>query len=245
MHRRDLLTASGLLLAGTAAPFLVSAGAKGSGVIDAQLSESLQACTPEDALTRLLDGNRRFVRAWAAAAAAGTPRQRMDRMNAIWRNSCQIDPVALARGQKPFAAVLSCADARVDPNWVFASGSGELFQVRSAGNTAFDDAVASLEYAVSVLGTPLVLVLGHSSCGAVKAAMASDPLTPLLEQLVKPIRASLQPGWDLTQAIQANVRNTMATLTRRSALLQAAASRAQVTIRGALFDIGSGRVTLL
>jgi len=89
---------------------------------------------------------------------------------------------------------------------LFACGSGELFQVRSAGNTAFDEAIASLEYAVSVLGTSLVVVMGHSACGAVKAALASEPLTPLLEGLVKPIRANLRSGDNLTQAIEGNAR---------------------------------------
>jgi carbonic anhydrase len=68
--------------------------------------------------------------------------------------------------------VLCCADSRVSPEWVFASGSGELFEVRSAGNTAFNDGIASLEYAVAELAVPLILVMGHSGCGAVTAAMA-------------------------------------------------------------------------
>jgi carbonic anhydrase len=100
---------------------------------------------------------------------------------------------------------------------LFACGSGELFEVRSAGNTAFDEAIASLEYAVSVLGTPLILVMGHSGCGAVKAAMDTAPLTPLLEQLVAPIKASLQSGDDLSKAVQANARHSATELTRRYA----------------------------
>jgi carbonic anhydrase len=97
--------------------------------------------------------------------------------------------VALAQGQKPYAAILS-------------SGSGELFQVRNAGNTAFDAGIASLEFAVAVLGTPLIIVMGHSACGAVKAAMGREPRTPLLEGLVQPIRASLRSGDALTRAIE-------------------------------------------
>lgn len=180
MNRRDLLAASGLLLAGAAVPSLAGHHALAAGADDQQLLNSLQACTPADALSRLQEGNRRFAKAWVSASGTGTPRQRMQKLNAIWNDNCQIDPAALAQDQKPSAAILSCADSRVDPSWIFASGSGELFQVRIAGNTVFNDAIASMEYAVSVLGTPLLLVMGHSACGAVKAAMASNPLTPLL-----------------------------------------------------------------
>ena len=213
--------------------------------MDHQLLESLQVCTPKDALTRLKEGTARFAKAWTAASAAGTPEQRMHQLNPIWEQNCQIDPIALAKGQKPFAAILSCADSRVDPGWLFACGSGELFQVRSAGNTAFDEAIASLEYAVAVLGTPLVVTMGHSGCGAVKAAMASEPLTPLLEGLVKPIRASLRSGDNLTQVIEGNARYAATQLTARSAVLKDAVATGKLTIRSAYFDIGSGVVTLL
>jgi len=245
MNRRELLTTSGLLLAGVAVPSLAGRRAQAADPADPQLLKSLQACTPADSLTRLQEGNRRFAKAWVSASGSGTPRQRMDKLNAIWDNNCQIDPAALAQGQKPFAAVLSCADARVDPSWIFACGSGELFQLRSAGNTAFNDAVASLEYAVSVLGTSLVVVMGHSGCGAVEAAMGSNPLTPLLEDLVKPIRASLKPGADLEAAIKGNVRAAASSLTAKSAVLREAVDGGKLTVRGAYFDIGSGVVTLL
>jgi len=245
MNRRDLLTASGLLLAGVAAPSLAGRRALAAGAEDPHLLKSLQACTPADALTRLQEGNQRFAKAWVSASGSGTPRQRMEKLNAIWNDNCQIDPAALAQGQKPFAAILSCADARVDPSWIFASGSGELFQVRSAGNTAFNDAIASMEYAVSVLGTPLLLVMGHSACGAVKAAMASNPLTPLLEELVQPIRASMKPDAGLEATIKGNVRAAASTLVAKSAVLRGAVERGKLTIRGAYFDIGSGQVSWL
>ena len=213
--------------------------------MDHHLLESLQACTPKDSLTRLMEGNARFAKAWTAASGKANPAERMAILNDIWERNCQIDPVSLAQGQKPYAAILSCADSRVDPGWLFASGSGELFQVRSAGNTAFDDGIASLEYAVAVLGTPLVLVMGHSGCGAVKAAMGSDPLTPMLEGLVKPIRASLHSGDALNAAIQGNVRYAANQLTSRSTVLKEAVAAGKLSIRSAYFDIGSGKVTLL
>jgi len=245
LPRRQVLVGSALGIAGAALPMLRPKGSKASGVMDHQLLESLQVCTPKDALTRLKEGNARFAKAWTSASAAGTPEQRMHQLNTIWEQNCQIDPIALAKGQKPFAAILSCADSRVDPGWLFACGSGELFQVRSAGNTAFDEAIASLEYAVSVLGTSLVVVMGHSACGAVKAALASEPLTPLLEGLVKPIRANLRSGDNLTQAIEGNARYAAAQLTARSAVLKDTVAAGKLTIRSASFDIGSGVVTLL
>ena len=244
LSRRELLLGSALGVAGTVWPALTAPGARASGLTDAQLLESLQACTPKDALARLQEGNARFAKAWSAARG-GTAQQRMQQLSAIWQDNCQIDPQALAQGQKPFAAVLSCADARVDPGWLFACGSGALFQVRSAGNTAFNDAIASLEYAVSALGTALVVVLGHSGCGAVQAALDRAPLTPLLEGLVQPIRASLVSGDDLTQATQGNARYASAQLTARSAVLQQAVSAGTLSIRSAYFDIATGAVRWL
>ena len=245
MHRRDLLTRSGLLVAAAALPPLAGRQAQAAAPITPALSRGLQACTPADALGWLQAGNRRFAEAWQAASGSGTPRQRMDRLRQIWENNCQIDPVALEHGQKPYAAILSCADSRVDPSWVFATGAGELFQLRSAGNTAFNDAVASIEYAVSALGTSLVLVMGHSGCGAVKAAMGSKPLTPLLEELVLPIRASLTPGEGLESAIKGNVQAAAAAITAKSELLRNAVQQGRLSVRGCYFDIASGRVTLL
>jgi carbonic anhydrase len=245
ISRRRLLIGSAVGSAAALLPLIDNHSAQAAGPISHELLQRLQACTPADALTRLRQGNARFVKAWAAASEAATPQQRMGRLNDIWEQNCQIDPQALAQGQKPFAALLCCADSRVDPSWVFACGSGELFQVRSAGNTACDAAVASLEYAVSVLAVPLVLVMGHSGCGAVQAAMASAPLTPLLEQLMLPIRAGLQSRDDLSQAVQGNARHAASQLSVRSELLRDAVASGRLRIRSAWFDIGSGGVTLL
>lgn len=245
MNRRDLLIGSALTAAAAALPIGAGRSARAAGPMDQRLIRHLQVCTPKDGLARLMDGNTRFARAWAAASGETSPARRMAILNTIWDQDCHVDPLALAEGQKPFAAILSCADSRVDPAWLFACGSGDLFQVRNAGNTAFDDGIASLEYAVAVLGTPLVLVLGHSGCGAVKAAMASEPLTPLLELLVKPIRDSLRSGDPLSQAIEGNARHATGQLTSRSAVLKDAVGAGKLSIRSACFDIGNGKVTLL
>jgi carbonic anhydrase len=228
---------------GVSRPAQAAAGLK-TPAQDPPLQERLQACTPADPLRRLQEGNRLYAAAWSAAAAA-PPEQRMEPLCTLWRHTCQVAPQALAEGQRPFAAVLSCADSRVDPGWLFACAAGELYQVRNAGNTAFDEAIASLDYAVAVLGVPLVVVLGHSGCGAVQAAISEAPLTPLLESLVQPIRDQLRSHDDLTLAIEGNVRHTARQLTARSAVLKEAVAAGTLTIRSAYCDIGSGEVTLL
>ena len=232
-------------MGGTVLAGLPGAG-RSAGQPDAALLKELKACTPPDKpLEALMAGNRRFAKAWEAACQQPDEAKRAEILAQLWDDNCQVDPLALARGQTPWAALLTCADSRVAPEMTFANGSGELFKVMSAGNTAFDDGIASLEYAISVLGVGLVLVMGHSGCGAVKAAMGSAPLTPLLENLVKPIRASLVPGDDLTKAIQGNARFAAAQLTARSAVLKQAVEAHKLNIRSAYFDIGSGKVSLL
>ena len=245
MQRRELLAGSVVTLASAALSTMSPPSARASDLNDPQLLASLQVCSPEDGLARLMSGNARFASAWSSARGLSSPTQRMQVLSRIWSRECQIDPMALEQGQRPFAATLSCADSRVDPSWLFACGAGELFEVRCAGNTAFDDAVASLEYAVSALGIPLILVIGHRGCGAVQAAMDSAPLTPLLEELVRPIRACIKDAADLTEAVQANARNAAAQLPRRSQLLKDAASQGTLSIRSAYCDLASGAVTLL
>ena len=166
-------------------------------------------------------------------------------MAGLWQRDCFLSSDVLANGQAPWAAVLTCADSRVSPEWVFDAAPSDLFVVRSAGNTAFDDAVASMEFTVSALQTPLIMVMGHSACGAVKAARNDAPLTPLLEQLVTPIRASLTAGDDLEAAVKGNARFAAKQLTTRSQLLANAVTKGSLTIVASYFDIQSGQVILL
>ncbi|MBC1261256.1 carbonic anhydrase [Synechococcus sp. BSF8S] len=245
LSRREWLQRAGLAAGALALPALGPARAEATG-LSPELERSLTACSPhDDPLGSLLRRNARFSRAWQAAATAGSAQERTTLMNAIWQRSCQLDPSAMASGQRPWAALLSCADSRVSPEWIFVSGAGELFDVRCAGNTAFDDGVASLEYAVAELEVPLILVMGHSGCGAVTAALAEAPLTPLLEHLVTPIRAALQPGDDLSLAISHNASHSAQELSRRSPLLREAVGAGRLRIQPACFDIASGAVTLL
>ena len=246
--RRQLLegaTGLGLVALGMVSAAASAWAAGAAPANDEQLAQRLSACHPDgDPLQALLAGNRRFAARWQNRSEL-TPQQRMEHLAGVWSDACQPDPEALARGQKPWAAVLGCADSRVPPEWLFDLGPGQLFDVRSAGNTPFAAGVASLEYAVAELSVPLILVLGHSGCGAVTAAMGDGPLTPLLQELVDPIRACLRPGMNLQAAIQANARATARSLPQRSPLLAEAIGAGRLRIAAGCVDIGSGRVSLL
>ena len=263
LRRRNLLHAAGLLSGGLAMEALAPPSARAaeasrdsiastmaapgeSMTPEPPLQDRLRVCNPPgDPLKELLRRNRSFSQAWQAAERSVDPVERAQLMREVAPIHCQVRPDALARGQRPWACVLCCADSRVSPEWVFASGSGELFEVRSAGNTAFNEGIASLEYAVAELAVPLILVMGHSGCGAVTAAMATDPLTPLLEDLVTPIRASLRPGFDLTKAVKVNAAAAASQLRERSTLLATARAERRLKIQPAYFDIASGRVSLV
>jgi len=213
---------------------------------EAALLERLDVCSPhDDPLEALQAGNARFAAAWSRAGQEPDPQLRMAVLQALLGEHCQVDPKALAKGQHPWAAVLTCADSRIPVEWIFCAGAGELFGVRSAGNTAFNEGVASLEYAVELLQVPLILVMGHSGCGAVTAALGKDPLTPLLEDLVTPIRAALEPRDDLPRGIQHNAVYAAAQLAERSALLRQAVDDGRLKIQPSYFDIASGAVSLL
>jgi carbonic anhydrase len=212
----------------------------------AALAPPLDACRPVgDPLLALQQGNARFAAAWQLAATQHEPGQRMAVLQQVLGEHCQVDPMALAAAQHPWAAVLTCADSRIPLEWIFCVGAGELFGVRSAGNTAFDAGIASLEYAVEQLGVPLILVMGHSGCGAVSAALSDQPLSPLQEQLVEPIRACLQPGDDLSRAVRRNACSTAQRLTTGSDLLRQAQASGRVQIASGCFDLATGHMELL
>jgi carbonic anhydrase len=135
----------------------------------------MSAPTPAEAWQTLLEGNRRFV--------AGTPNH--PNQNVARRRD-------LAEGQHPTVAIFGCSDSRLAAEIIFDLGLGDAFVIRNAGQVASDSAIGSLEYAVGVLGVPLILVLGHDECGAVRAAIDSQAtdapsLTPKIEKLIGPI----------------------------------------------------------
>ena len=230
--------------------FLLGCGLTATGLLGSQPSAAaaavdLRSCHPADPLQALQQGNARFAAAWQASNAAVDADGRTRAMAALWRDNCVLPSSALETGQAPWASVLCCADSRVAPEWIFDAVPSDLFVIRSAGNTAFNEAIASLEYAVSILQTPLILVMGHSGCGAVTAARSTTPLTPLLDELLAPIRANGPAEQSLDAAIRTNARRSAEQLTERSALLAEAVEAEAVVIRSAYFDIGSGTVTMI
>jgi carbonic anhydrase len=158
---------------------------------------------------------------------------------------------ALAGGQAPYATILSCADSRVPPEIVFHAGLGDLFVVRAAGNVTDRAILASVEYAAEHLHTPLIVVMGHESCGAVKAASetpASKSLGPNLDYMLKAIRPSVaatrtRPEADrLRAAILENVEETLNSMVKESAILRDAGRAGHVTYVGAYYELSSGKV---
>ena len=198
-------------------------------------------CIPEDPLQALMAGNRRFAEAWLRADKDDRPVPRAANPDPRCFNS----PSALATGQHPWATVLTCSDSRVSPNWVFDTTPGDLFVIRNAGNSAFDAAVASVEYGVSVLKTPLLMVMGHSGCGAVTAAMEANPLTPSLDRLIQPIRDNINGSSNLEEAVKRNALATASTLIHRSAVLAEAKATAALKLVVGYFQLTSGVVTLI
>ena len=161
---------------------------------------------------------------------------------------------ALVGGQNPYAAVLSCADSRIAPEYAFDSGRGDLFVCRVAGNFANDDTIASMEYAVAVLGAPLILVLGHDSCGAVDATIKSlkDGKPPpghipsLVAAIAPAVKASSQQSGDaLDNAIRQNVIDNVAKLESATPILSAAVEQNKLKVVGGIYRLASGKVDLL
>lgn len=188
--------------------------------------------TPDEALAKLMEGNQRFV-----AQKRLSPHQDMVRLTEV------------APGQAPFAAILSCADSRVVPEIAFDQGLGDLFVVRVAGNIAITEDIASEEYAVGVLGAPLLMVLGHKRCGAVSAALDGGELPGVIESLAFAIQPAVQAsagesGDRLTNAVKANVRLQVQRL-KTSSVIAAAVAAGKLKVVGAYYDLDTGAVSLV
>jgi carbonic anhydrase len=193
--------------------------------------------SPDQALQTLLEGNQRFVVATQRAGEGAIERR-----------------LALTGGQNPFAIILGCADSRVPPEIVFDTGLGDLFVCRVAGNVETPEIMGSIEYGVQVLGAPLVMVLGHSGCGALDAALAvvtrgaefEGYLAGLVDQLLPAVASSMgQPGNPLDNAIRANVQLTVSRLLRRDPDLAMRVRDGRVRVVGGVYDLASGRVDLV
>src|SRR5262245_50416671 len=227
MHRRDLLR--GIAMA--AVPVLL----RGSGTEAASPSSVVPSA--DEMLRKLLEGNQRFVKGETTG-----PR----------RTPADFRP--LAAGQQPGAIIIGCADSRVPPELIFDQGVGDLFIVRVAGNVVSGALVkGSIEYGVAELGVPLVMVLGHSECGAIKAAIKHmddhDTLPGAIAELVNRLRPAVaktkgMPGDRLDNTIRANVTLSVATLRTLRPIMAPAVAGGRVKVVGAVYDLSTGGVAL-
>jgi carbonic anhydrase len=160
-----------------------------------------------------------------------------------------------AQGQHPLATVLTCSDSRVPAEILFDQGIGDLFVIRVAGNVAATDEIGSIEYAVDHLATPLVVVVGHSQCGAVTAIVDDTKLPPNIANLVAPIKPAVDKAREanheaakdvlLQAAITGNVWQAVEDMLRQSPIIREKVKDHQVKVVGALYDLDSGQVQWL
>lgn len=199
------------------------------------LTKSVQAgISPDKALAILKDGNMRFT--------SGKTLHR--------NHSKQVRQTAL--GQYPFASVLACIDSRSAPEVVFDLGVGDIFSARVAGNTINEDILGSLEYASKVAGSRLIVVLGHTNCGAIKGAcddVKMGNLTSLLEKFKPAIAASKAPGERssknhelVDEVTELNVKQVVENIRSRSPILKELEDQGKIKIVGALYDTSNGKV---
>lgn len=193
---------------------------------------------PDLALKKLIAGNARY--------AAGEPLQLGRASEARTKTGST---------QKPFAIILSCADSRVAPEVLFDQGIGDVFVVRVAGNTLTDYGLASIEYAVAVLGSPLIFVMGHSGCGAVDAAVktvnddASFPghIDQLVDKIEPPVEAlkAENANFTLEEAVNENVRYVMELVNQANPIVAEAIKDGKVKVAGGVYHLENGTVDLI
>jgi carbonic anhydrase len=201
-------------------------------ILPAAFADNKPGVPANEAIARLKAGNGRFV--LGRRLQANYPAER----------------ARLINGQQPYAIVLTCSDSRVPPELVFDESLGKLFVVRVAGNVTDPVALGSIEYAVVVEGARLLVVLGHESCGAVKATLKGDSQPPNIAAIVRKIQPAadrardrhLDPLATLKLAIEENVREQMNNALKDSDVLREMVEKKVLTIRGAVYQLGSGRV---
>ena len=181
-------------------------------------------------IERLKEGNKRFISDTAQRKLQDSTRREL-----------------LAAGQSPFAVILGCADSRVVPEIVFDTGLGELFTVRVAGNVANIASLASIEYAVAVLKVTVILVQGHSSCGAVQAAVDGGDLGYNLNLLLTHIAPAVEQvsSGNIDEIIKKNAELNAEELVKRSAILSEAVKSGQLKIVPTFYHLDSGEVEFL
>ncbi|MBN2044227.1 MAG: hypothetical protein JW757_04330 [Anaerolineales bacterium] len=198
-----------------------------------QTEETLSAMTPEKALEMLKEGNRRFV--------GGNPTDR----NLLEQTK------QTAEGQFPFAVILGCVDSRVPLEHVFDLGIGDIFGIRIAGNFVNEDILGSMEFATKVVGSKHILVLGHTSCGAIQGAkdqVELGNLTGLLSKLQPAVEAAKQKHGgdpDIDDIARENVFLTIEEIKTRSQVIKDLVEEGKLSISGGIYDLATGEVTFL
>ena len=185
----------------------------------------------DEVLQRLKDGNERFV---------------ADKLDGQLQDSSRRQ--SLTGGQEPYAIILSCADSRVVPELAFDAGLGELFVVRVAGNVANTSSMGSIEYAVAHIGCPLLVVLGHESCGAVTAAISGGDNGYNLNHLlahVMPALAAKTDGCEVNDVVKKNAQLTATELQDRSKIIRDAVQAGKLKVVAGYYNLGSGKVDYL
>ena len=186
--------------------------------------------TPEEALAELMAGNRRFTKGRPVG-----PHRNMARVRDV------------AAGQAPFAAVLACADSRVPVEILFDQGFGDVFVCRAAGNVISPELTGSLEFGTLVLGAKVLVVLGHTQCGAVKATIAGEPVPGQISSLYSHIQPAVDrsPTRELEEVARENVRIQARLLRTSSPVIGQLVRDRKLVVAGGVYDLASGAVTLL
>jgi carbonic anhydrase len=212
---------------GAAAGIMTAAGVR-LGSPHSALAQS--KLSPDAALQALMEGNRRFTTNGATAHEQD--------LATLKRNNVE--------KQEPFAAVLSCADSRVPVELVFDQSIGQLFVTRIAGNVVTSEIIATLEYGAAVLGTKVILVMGHSNCGAVKATIEAKGVPGQISALYPHIQPAVdQAGPNLEAATKANAKIQAALLRQASTVISDLLKKNELKVVAAYYEIGTGSVALL
>jgi len=184
---------------------------------------------PDEALQELMAGNQRFS---------------ANQMTSIQHDLDMLKNKTVSK-QEPFAAVLSCADSRVPVELIFDQTIGHIFVTRIAGNIATSEIIASLEYGVAVLGVKVLLVIGHSNCGAVKAAMKADSVPGQISALYQHLKPAVdQSGGDMEKAIAANAKYQADLLRAYSPVMKDAIKAGKLAIQSGVYTLATGKVVL-
>ena len=219
-----------MAVGGTVAGLATAAGIEFMELVASSSALAQSTLTPEMALKELLEGNKRFV--------AGNLTS-FEQDLAILRNHT-------SEKQQPFAAVLACADSRVPVELIFDQTIGHIFVARNAGNITTSEIIASLEYGAAVLGTKVILVMGHGACGAVDATIQGKEVPGQISALYPHIQPAVDlAGPDLEATVKANAKIHAALLRQASPVISGLVKKEKLLVLAAFYNIGSGVVSLL